>query len=73
MPITPEFHIASSRDGVNPSIAVCRSAFHSRRLPARRDSLTGLFRSLGLRPLYLDAGFSAERVTRYFFGADDAA
>jgi uncharacterized protein (DUF58 family) len=40
---------------------------------ARRDSLTGLFRSLGLRPLYLDAGFSAERVTRYFFGADDAA
>ncbi len=39
---------------------------------ARRDSLAALFRSLGLRPLYLEAGFSAERVTRYFFGLDDA-
>jgi hypothetical protein len=39
---------------------------------ARRASLTTLFRSLGLRPLYLDAGFDPERVTRYFFGEDDA-
>jgi len=39
---------------------------------ARRDSLAALFRSLGLRPLYLDGGFSPERVTRYFFGLDDA-
>jgi hypothetical protein len=39
---------------------------------ARRAALTKLFRSLGLRPLYLDAGFDPERVTRYFFGEDDA-
>ena len=39
---------------------------------ARRAALTALFRSLGLRPLYLDAGFDPERVTRYFFGEDDA-
>jgi uncharacterized protein (DUF58 family) len=39
---------------------------------ARRDSLTTLFRSFGLRPLYFNAGFSAERVTRYFLGGDDA-
>lgn len=39
---------------------------------ARRASLTRLFRSLGLRPLYLDAGFDPERVTRYFYGEDDA-
>jgi uncharacterized protein (DUF58 family) len=39
---------------------------------ARREALTTLFRSLGLRPLFLEAGFSAERVTRYFSGDDDA-
>jgi hypothetical protein len=39
---------------------------------ARRDSLAQLFRALGLRPLYLAAGFSPERATRYFFGLDDA-
>jgi uncharacterized protein (DUF58 family) len=39
---------------------------------ARRTALTALFRSLGLRPLYLNTGFDPERVTRYFFGEDDA-
>jgi uncharacterized protein (DUF58 family) len=41
-------------------------------IAARREALTTLFRSLGLRPLFLDAGFSAERMTRYFSGGDDA-
>jgi uncharacterized protein (DUF58 family) len=39
---------------------------------ARRTALTALFRSLGLRPLYLSTGFDPKRVTRYFFGEDDA-
>jgi hypothetical protein len=41
-------------------------------MAARRTALTALFRSFGLRPLYLDRGFDPERVTRYFFGEDAA-
>jgi hypothetical protein len=40
-------------------------------LAARRAALTKLFRSLGLRPLYLEAGFDPERATRYFLGGRD--
>jgi hypothetical protein len=40
---------------------------------ARRDSLTALFHILGLRPLYLEGGFSPERLTRYFLGGGEDA
>jgi uncharacterized protein (DUF58 family) len=40
---------------------------------ARRDSLTTLFRTLGLRPLYLEGSFSPERLTRYFLGGGEDA
>jgi hypothetical protein len=39
---------------------------------ARRDALSALIHSLGLRPLYLVAGFDPERLTRYFLGGNDA-
>ncbi len=39
---------------------------------ARRAALTRLFRGLGLRPLYLETRFDPERMTRYFYGEDDA-
>lgn len=38
----------------------------------RREMLAALFRSLGLRPLYLEAGFDPARVTRHFLGGGDA-
>lgn len=41
-------------------------------LATRRDSLTALFRGLGLRPLYLSAGFDPDRLTRHFLGGEDA-
>jgi hypothetical protein len=39
---------------------------------ARRELLTALFRSLGLRPLYLEARFDPALLTRHFLGGGDA-
>lgn len=35
----------------------------------RRERLAALFRQCGWEPLYLPAGFEADRITRYFLGA----
>lgn len=73
----PRFGIVSVRDSESGrrKTLLLRQSFHERLQTAfesRREWLIDRFQKNGMRPLFIEDTFDAERITEYFFQADEA-